>query len=197
MDFTDVIDKLGEAERLLLSKILVAGNYTEREYCLQLARALHDFENKIVEEGSSASSKPEGEHPGTPTNGVISSFAETKTSEFPLYFLHEDKLYKVGERRDRPGQLYRKTVPLDDFRSISRTISSLLCTNPIFAMSDIKRKLPGVPDYRLQIVVMSLVEVGTLQVAGRGKYGCGPAGKFSVSSSEQLVKNLPDHFDLI
>ncbi len=196
MDFTDVLKTLKESEKLLLSKILDTEDYGEKERCLHLAHEIRDIQEEIVEFDKGARSSSYGFERQTPA--VIEEPKEKALSstQFPVYFFHGNKLYKVGTRRDSSTELYKKTVPIESFRDISSAIVDL-ARGGDFTIAQLRGRLGNVPEYRLQVTVMALVKSGILQVKGRGRYGGSGNAAITLANCEHQVQKLPDYIDLV
>ncbi len=108
--------------------------------------------------------------------GKINSFGE----EPPFYFIHNEKLYKVGKLNgDNKKPFYKKMVPAEELPYLLETLMMLLDENGKVAVKDylqkIKLEAPNsygrkISEYRCYVVVGALEKAGILEQKERGKY---------------------------
>ena len=112
-----------------------------------------------------------------PVHGKNISFSE----EPPFYFIHNEKLYKVGKLNgDNKKPFYKKMVPAEELPYLLETLISLLLDgNGKVAVKDylqkIKLEAPNsygrkISEYRCYVVVGALEKAGILEQKERGKY---------------------------
>ena len=190
MDFPQVRQSLRQAEDELIALISRTDDFSEREQCLELAKQVRELADVLRQDGTSAS---DAASPTTPLPAQGNSGKDG--SELPAYFVREGFLYKVGLKGD--GKTYKKSVPLRDVESICDVISRLLAASSEITTSDIKRQLDGMPDYKIQVLVMALVKTSALRGVGRGKYALGSGTQPRPKAWIRDLGNLPDRFYLI
>lgn len=108
--------------------------------------------------------------------GKNNSFCE----EPPFYFIHNEKLYKVGKLNgDNKKPFYKKMVPAEELPYLLETLMMLLDENGKVAVKDylqkIKLEAPNsygrkISEYRCYVVVGALEKAGILEQKERGKY---------------------------
>ena len=190
MDFSQVRQFLRQAEDELIALISKTDDFTEREQCLELAKQVRELSDALRQgdDHSSAVELPS-------TSSLEQEAPGVDGSEFPAYFVHEGFLYKIGLKGD--GKTYKKSVPLRDVESICDVIGGLLAASNEITTNDIKGQLDGMPDYKIQAVVMALVKTSALRGAGRGKYALGSGTQPRPKAWIRDLGRLPDRFDLI
>jgi chemotaxis regulatin CheY-phosphate phosphatase CheZ len=164
MDFTEAIKHLDEAEQALRQQIArsTSEDYDSMFRCLEIAQKVKDISNEL--------SRPQESVNEIIKNTGISATQSLNNTEFPVYFVHENKLWKVAMRSDESGKQYKKSLPFSDAKTICSTIHSLLNNSDIFTMAETEKALKDMPTYKIQITVMALVKAGCFTAAGRGKY---------------------------
>lgn len=101
--------------------------------------------------------------------------------EPPFYFIHKDKLYKVGKLNgDNKKPFYKKMVPLDELPYLLDTLMILLSHGDgKVAVKDYLQKIKleapisygrKISEYRCYVVVGALEKAGILEQKERGKY---------------------------
>lgn len=190
MDYSQVRQFLRQAEDELISLISKTDDFSEREQCLELAKQVRELADALCEDDAAI-----------PTAGPSSTsmLAQESSgmdgSELPAYFVHERHLYKVGMKGD--GRTYKKSVPMNDVESICDAIAKLLTDSTEIATSEIKAQFDGMPDYKIQVVIMALVKSLALRGAGRGRYALGSSSQPRPKAWVRALGALPDRFDLI
>jgi len=190
MDFSQVRQFLRQAEDELIALISKTDDFSEREQCLELAKQVRELSDALRQgdDHSSAAELPS-------TSSPVQEASCVDGSELPVYFIHEGFLYKVGLRGD--GRTYKKSVPKGDVDSICEAIATLLGNSADITTGDIKDQLGGMPDYKIQVVVMALVKTGALVSAGRGRYAHGSVAQPRPKMLVRDLGKLPDRVDLI
>ena len=190
MDFSQVRQFLRQAEDELIALISKTEDFAEREQCLDLAKQVRELADALQQSDVNA---PVAE--SCPTSLPVQEDLDKDSSELPAYFVHEGFLYKVGLRGD--GRTYKKAVPMSDVESICDVIAKLLASSKEITTNDVKSQTNEMPDYKIQVTVMTLVKTAALRSAGRGKYALGSGNQPRPKAWVRGLGNLPDRFDLI
>ena len=165
MDFSKAVDLMAQAEleiRMQISK----GNdadYDAMFDCLKLAQRLHGFIDELSHVGETVATDEA-------SDAHKQQVEQEAKDVFPLYFVHEDKLWKVSLRSGDSGELYKKSLPFADVKILCSKIHELLDSSDFFSMASLDAGVPAMPSYKSQITVMALVKAGLLESVGRGKY---------------------------
>ena len=115
--------------------------------------------------------------------------------EFPVYFVADNKLVKVGESREG-GKLYKKLVKLPDVEQIISALVSRAVENRAITIEGVSKEL-GFPQYKAQIAIMALIECGQLKQTGKGQYRYAASGNPSSKKWMTLLERLPERSDLL
>ncbi len=168
MDFTEAIECLNEAEQSLRRQIgaSAGGDYDSMFRCLEIAQKIRDIASEL--------SAPKDVKIKAAESNVALASMDSDRTEFPVYFVYEEKLWKVAPRSDESGKCYKKSLPFSDAKSVCSVIRKLLDSADVFTVSAVEKALSGMPVYKIQITVMALMKAGCFVAAGRGRYGVAP-----------------------
>lgn len=192
MDFSRAIDLLEQAEGELLNQLGTKSSYEEKQRCLDYSESIHEIVNALTSfgKGTAPQSEPAALNPGT-----ISK--DSSSLDYPLYFVYEDKLWKVAPRSKGSSSLYKKSIQFSDAKSICNVIHELLSSHEVLLISDIEEKMEDIPVYRIQLTVMALVKTGLFVSVGRGKYALDAGKSKSLRKWIESLKALPVHEELL
>lgn len=182
MNFTEAIKHLNEAEQSLRRQIGESDeeNYDSMFRCLEIAQKIRDIASEL------AAPQVQKKNVQAAVSDKVSNAPDD--SEFPAYFVYEDKLWKVALRSDDSGELYKKSLPFSDAKIVCSAVHKLLDSGDVFTMSEAEKELDGMPTYKIQITVMALVKTGCFATAGRGKYGIAPGASRAERRWVDLLK---------
>ena len=202
MSVSTAIDLLKQAESALLSQISSTdasdGDYDVRFACLTYAKKVHDLTQEItdIQQQNPRESVPTQSAvalapTSSPTAGI------TQDYRFPLFFIHNGKLWKIAERKDEARSRYTKSIALQNVNDICQAIHAVLASQPSFTVDGVKDQLGGgEPPYRIQLTVGALCEADCLVSAGRGKYTHMGEEK-TPEEWVNALKELPEHSELL
>ena len=117
-------------------------------------------------------------------------------SQFPMYFISDDRLYKIGSSQKEHGQLYKKSVVLSDVYAVLDNLAELVYSNSPITIGALNQRL-DFPSYKIQVTIMALIECEVLVTVGRGRYELVDHSDPSPSSWMSLLHQLPERGDLL
>ena len=201
MSISTAIDLLKQAESALLSQISSTdasdGDYNVRFACLTYAKKVHDLTQEIAATQQSPRESVPTQPAVAPAPAPSPTTGITQDYRFPLFFIHNGKLWKIAERKDEARSRYTKSIALQNVNDICQAIHAVLTSQPSFTVDGVKDQLGGgEPPYRIQLTVGALCEAGCLVSAGRGKYTHMGEEKTSEEWVNEL-KELPVHSELL
>ena len=217
MDLKAVIQKLEEVERELLAQLSLENtnyDYDAKQALLNNARnvgsvkgelevlsakyiapntpqppLIPDLESKTI---PAANMPPK---PTTPlaTSPTITPEKHAPENQFPVYFVLNDNLYKIGERNTGAKRFYKKVVPWSEVKQITEKIADLARQSVIVRVAQLYEVFPDYPDYKVQCTLLALVAAKALENSGRGKYSANTRTSSEISALNWLsaLKNLP------
>lgn len=189
MNFAQTIAHLQSAEQELLSLIAQDCSYEEKRRCLEYSSSIHD----LIAELSAATPK----EAASPIKDAVQRGREEAGNDYPLFFVHDGKLWKVAQRGGSADSLYWKSAPLAEVRLICGALRKMPAAPMAFTIADAEDLLDGVPTYKIQLTVMALLKAGTLQQAGRGKYAFVEGAPRIENKLLDALDSLPAHPELL
>lgn len=122
-----------------------------------------------------------------------SSNSDTNDSAFPICFVHNGFLYKIGLKEKEKGGYWSKKVSVQEAGEIMECIFSM--DDAQFKQKDIVRKMrKDTPIYRVGITVDALKQTGCIDSPRRGFYR---VLKGNPSEWMEDVKKIPERGDLV
>ncbi|MDP9801192.1 hypothetical protein J2S49_001268 [Arcanobacterium wilhelmae] len=170
MDLRKAAELLGTAEveiRAQIGRGDPGDSYELLSSLLELGKRVRSLRDEVLTLGQLESTdiqsvEPQMLEPGEPSGA--------ESSEFPLYFIDEDTLYKVGEATDG-HKVYVKRVTLDDASQVVATIQKFYGESEQgFTINGLMSENPGPAKSKVQVLVMALVEATLIERRGRGEY---------------------------
>lgn len=191
MDFSQAISYLGKAEQELLRLIGSDSSYEDKGRCLEYSQMVHGIVGELENfSRDSAIAK------GAPASVLSEQPSEKRTPQdasddvFPIFFVHDGKLWKVASRSGNSDSHYHKSMPFSDVGPIVTSIRKLT-QNGAFTISSMEKLHSDIPVYRIHLTVGALMQVGLLRSAGRGKYEVVPGGPQSDQKWVEALNGLP------
>lgn len=201
MDFSQSIQLLKDAEKMLLTHIADAGdddNYDELRKCLSIAQEIRGIREELVDlfAGTGGLDKRKEQIPDEhlfSSESCDASLAEA----FPVYFICDGKLFKIAERGAETGGLYKKSISIDDAQKIFSAMLDLLSGNDEVSVTDVEFAMGGEPRYKIQLAISALMHIGRLKKGSRGSYTLVEGARRSVDDWMAALASLRPRPDLI
>lgn len=216
MKYTLIRDYLEKAEKGLLALIGTADSskdYDEMQRCLDLAREINTVRSKIPSDNDS---KKDALSPNALESAGPSEFktsplpmqnsrkqpetmgSASDTSDLPCYFVYQSKLFKVGQSRGDTDELYKKSMPLEDALTIFTSTERLLELRKTVSLADIMQELShAMPNYKVNLTLGVLTQMGILVTQGRGKYAYADEAKGPADNWIRMLQEYPQRCDLL
>ncbi|MBQ9954939.1 MAG: hypothetical protein IJO87_05860 [Eggerthellaceae bacterium] len=197
MDYAKTISHLKEAEIELFAQIGSNGpdaDFDAMHQALDIAESIKAIRMRLSDASGFKPLRGGTNSASDPKRDATSNDREIC---LPAYFIRDEKLVKIARRGEDTDELYKKNVPFGDVESICASISPLLSSDEFFSINDLQAAKPGVPAYKVQLTVASLVAIGVLESVGRGKYSRVATASKSDKAWLNLLRSEPDLHYLI
>ncbi len=96
----------------------------------------------------------------------------TSTSRYPIFFISEDRLCKLGKGKQKTAKEYRHEAARSSFDAVARWIQSALIGGSVeWTAKSVDDDLAGkVPSYQTYLILAALQSIGVLNPTRRGYY---------------------------
>ena len=215
MDYKKVRGHLRQAESELLSLIDPAKkikDYDEMQECLNWAREISVILKKIPSDDETTASVEPARTENKETKKLETPYEPKRedrqsttiappkvgSDELPCYFAYQGKMFKVGQSRGDNGELYKKSMPLEDVLTVSSVVESLLNSQSSLSVTDVMQMLNNeLPVYKVNLTLGVLTQMGVLMAQGRGRYAYAENSVGTAGRWMDVIQDYPQKLYLL